>query len=61
MSEFKVPEGWSTGYYDGYYTKIIKIKNGTIEINRPILTPEERAKREAAVIRALGEFAKDSK
>ena len=51
-----VPQGWSTGYHEGYYTKVIKYKNATIEINRPILTPEEQAKAEARVIEALKVF-----
>lgn len=48
-----IPEGWSIGFHDGYYTKIIKTKNATIEINRPILAPEEQARREARVIEAM--------
>ena len=59
MSEFNVPEGWRTGYHDGYYTKTIKTKNATIEINRPILTEEERKKREASVILALTAIARN--
>lgn len=59
MSEFKVPEGWSTGYTDGYYTKVIKVNNVTVEINRPILTDEERKKREDEVIRALAAFGRE--
>lgn len=58
MSEFKAPEGWSTGYHDRYYTKIIKSKNATIEINRPILTEEERQKREESVILTMTAIAR---
>ena len=36
-----------------YRTKTIKVGNCTIEINRPILTAEEMAKREEAVRQAL--------
>lgn len=58
MSEFKTPEGWSTGYHDGYYTKIIKVGNCTAEINRPFLADEERKKREEALVRALAAFGR---
>lgn len=51
-------EVWVTGIHEGYRTKIIKYGNCTIEINRPILTAEERAKREAEVIRALSNFGR---
>ena len=44
---------WVTGINPGYRTKIIKVGNATIEINRPILTDEERKKAEAKVIQAL--------
>ena len=47
---------WVT--HDGYRTKTIKVGNCTIEINRPILTPEEMAKSEATVITALKSFVK---
>lgn len=53
-----VNEVWVTGINDGYRTKTIKVGNCTIEINRPILTAEERAKREAEVIQALRSFGK---
>ena len=43
----------------GYRTKVIKVGNATIEINRPILAPEEQARREARVIEALKSFGKD--
>lgn len=44
---------WATGITEGYRTKTIKVGNCTIEINRPILTAEEMAKREEAVRQAL--------
>ena len=50
-------DGWVEGIYPGYRTKIIRTPYGMAEINRPILTPEEQAKREAAVIQALRGFA----
>lgn len=49
---------WVTDVYPGYRTKTIKVGNATIEINRPILTEEERKKAEARVIQALGQFGK---
>lgn len=49
---------WTTGVHDGYRTKVIQVGNCTVEINRPILSPEEQTKREAAVIQALMAFAK---
>ena len=59
MSETMIQEGWSTGYHDGYYTKIIKVGNCTAEVNRPILTPEEQKRREQQVIEALKSFGKE--
>jgi hypothetical protein len=50
---------WVTGIHDGYRTKIIRVGNATIEINRPILTPQEQKRREAQVIEALKHFGKD--
>ena len=49
---------WRTDIYPGYRTKTIKVGNATIEINRPILTDEERSKRENQVINALKGFGK---
>jgi hypothetical protein len=46
-------DGWVTGIHEGYRTKVIKVGNATVEINRPILTAEERAKREEQVRQAL--------
>jgi hypothetical protein len=43
---------------DGYRTKTIKVGNCTIEINRPILTAEEGARREEEVRQALRRFKK---
>lgn len=47
---------WVTN--EGYRTKTIKVGNCTIEINRPILTDEEMARREEAVRQALRSFGK---
>ena len=52
-------EEWVTGIREGYRTKTIKVGNATIEIHRPILTDEERSKRENQVIDALKGFGKD--
>ena len=49
---------WVTGIREGYRTKMIKVGNATIEIHRPILTEEERSKRENQVIDALRGFGK---
>jgi hypothetical protein len=51
---------WVTGIHEGYRTKVIKVGNATIEINRPILTPEEQKRREDQVIEALKRFGKES-
>lgn len=49
---------WVTGINEGYKTKTIKVGNCTIEINRPILTAEEMARREDTVRQALKSFKK---
>ena len=50
---------WATDVNPGYRTKTIKVGNCTIEINRPILTADEQAKREETVRQALRGFAKE--
>ena len=50
---------WATGVHEGYRTKVLKVGNCTIEINRPILTPEEQKKREGQIIEALKRFGKE--
>ena len=50
---------WVTDIHPGYRTKVIQVGNVTIEINRPILSPEEQAKREENVIQALKSFGKE--
>ena len=47
---------WKTDVHDGYRTKVIKVGNCTVEINRPILTPEEKKRREDRIIEALKRF-----
>lgn len=49
---------WTTNVHEGYRTKVIKVGNCTVEINRPILTPEEQKRREAQVIEALKHFGR---
>ena len=44
---------WRTDVYEGYRTKVIVVGNCTVEINRPILSPDEQKKREEAVIEFL--------
>lgn len=51
---------WATGIHEGYQTKVIKVGNATVEINRPILTPEEQKRREDRVIEALKHFGKEN-
>ena len=50
---------WVTGIHPGYRTKIIKVGNSTVEINRPILDEKEQAKREEQVKQALRVFGKE--
>ena len=47
---------WKTDVHEGYRTRVIKVGNCTIEINRPILTPEEQQKREERIIEALKRY-----
>ena len=53
-----MPDIWTTGVHDGYRTKVIQVGNCTVEINRPILSADEQAKREESVIQALKAFGK---
>lgn len=50
---------WVTGIHEGYRTKVIRVGNATIEINRPILSPDEQARRERQVTEALRSFGKE--
>ena len=49
---------WTTNLNPGYRTKVIRVGNATIEIHRPILTDDERNKRENQVKDALKGFGK---
>jgi hypothetical protein len=51
---------WRTDVHEGYRTRVIKVGNCTVEINRPILTPEEQKRREDQVIEALKRFGKET-
>lgn len=53
-----IPEGWQTGYREGYETKTIRVNNCTVRIHSPILDDEERAKREEEVRTALRSLIK---
>ncbi len=52
---------WRTDVHEGCRTKFLKVGNCTIEVNRPILTPEEQKRREDRVIEALKCFGKDTR
>lgn len=52
---------WQTNVHEGYRTKVLKVGNCTIEVNRPILSPEEQKRREDRVIEALKCFGKDAR
>ena len=51
---------WRTDVHEGYRTTVLKVGNCTIEVNRPILTPEEQKRREGQVIEALKRFGKET-
>ena len=51
---------WRTDVHEGYRTRTVKIGNCTVEINRPILTPEEQKRREDQVMEALKRFGKET-
>ena len=51
---------WRTDVHEGYRTTFLTVGNCTIEVNRPILTPEEQKRRENQVIEALKRFGKES-
>ena len=49
---------WTTGIHDGYHTKVVKIGNNIVEINRPILDAAEQTRRENQVKDALAIFGR---
>lgn len=51
---------WRTDVHEGYRTRVIKVGNCTVEINRPInITPAEQKRRENQIIEALKHFGKE--
>ena len=52
---------WTTGIHQGYRTKVVKIGNNIVEINRPILDAAEQARRENQVKDALAIFGRSMK
>ena len=51
---------WTTGIHEGYRTKVVKVGNATVEINRPILDAAAQARRENEVKHALKLFGKET-
>ena len=49
---------WKTDVHPGYRTKVVRVGNCTVEINRPLLDAAEAAKREEQVKQALMGFGK---
>ena len=52
---------WTTGIHEGYRTKVVKIGNNIVEINRPILDAVEQTRRENQVKDALKLFGRSMK
>ena len=52
---------WTTGIHEGYRTKVVKIGNNLVEINRPILDAAEQVRRENQVKDALLIFGRSMK
>ena len=53
VSTMTPADEWVTDHKEGYRTKTVQVGNCTVRINRPILSAEERSKREEQVIDAL--------
>lgn len=49
---------WKTDVHPGYRTKVVRVGNCTVEINRPLLDANEQARRENQVKEALVGFGK---
>ena len=49
---------WKTDVHPGYRTKVVKVGNCTVEINRPLLDAAEQAQREEQLKRAMVAFGK---
>ena len=52
---------WTTGIHEGYRTRVVKIGNNIVEINRPILDAAEQVRRENQVKDALAIFGRSMK
>ena len=52
---------WTTGIHEGYRTKVVKIGNNIVEINRPILAAAEQTRKENEVKDALRIFGRSMK
>ena len=48
-----MPESWETGIKAGHQTKVVQVGNCTVRIHRPILSEQERTRRENQVKDAL--------
>lgn len=49
---------WTTGIHEGYRTRVVRIGNNIVEINRPILDAAEQVRRENQVKDALAIFGR---
>jgi len=56
LAEHLTPEWTPSLDKPGYYQKTIHYGPATIIVRRPLLTPEEQAKRDAQVARAAEQF-----
>lgn len=56
LVEELTPEWIPSPDYPGHYQKTMKRGNATLIVVRPILSPEEQKRREAATIRAAEQF-----
>lgn len=52
---------WRTDVHPGYRTKVIRVGNTTVEINRPILSDTERRIREDRVRDAIIQFERSAR
>lgn len=52
---------WRTDVHPGYRTKVIRVGNTTVEINRPLLSDAERRIREDRVRDAIIQFERSAR
>lgn len=50
---------WRTDVKPGYRTKTMQYKNCTIIVNRPVLSPEQQARREQEVLQGVARVLLD--